>query len=155
VKRPEVDILVISLTSPLQIGIYHRKRLTEAFRSEEKTSEVMPQLFDTILQKYRPARLFFARGPGSFMAIKITYLFLRTLSITRDLPLFATDGFAFNQKSPIKATGSLYFSKENGKITTRKIDTEKEKIRPFTLPERLDETIFSDETEPLYILPAV
>jgi tRNA A37 threonylcarbamoyladenosine modification protein TsaB len=155
VSEQQVDILVISLTSPLRIGIYQKNRLIESFQSGEKTSEVLPELMDHILQKYRPVRLFFARGPGSFMAIKITYLFLRTLSITLDLPLLATDGFAFNQNAPIKATGSLYFSKENGKITTRKIDTEKEKIHTFALPEMLDETIFSDETEPLYILPAV
>ena len=110
---------------------------------------------DKILQRYQPKRLLFARGPGSFMAIKITYLFLRTLSIARNIPLLATDGFAFNQNTPIKATGSLYFSKENGKISTRKIDIEKEKIYPFALPEQLDDAIFSDETEPLYVLPAV
>ncbi len=153
--EPRVDILVISLTSPLLIGIYQENRLIEHFQSSEKTSEVLPVLINEILQRYRPVRLLFARGPGSFMAIKITYLFLRTLSIARSLPLLATDGFAFNQNSPIKATGSLYFSKENGKITTRKIDTQKEKIQPFALPEQLDETIFSDETEPLYVLPAV
>ena len=109
----------------------------------------------TILKSYTPQAYYFARGPGSFMAIKITYLFLRTLSITQNVPLLATDGFAFNQNSPIKAVGTLYFSKENGKITTQKIDTQKEKIHPFALPQKLDKEIFSDENEPLYILPAV
>ena len=154
-KRPQVEILVISLTAPLLIGIYHDGVLTERYSSSERTSEVLPQLMRTVLHTHTPDRLLYARGPGSFMAIKISYLFLRTLSIALKIPLLAADGFAFNNMSPIKATGSLYFSKENGKITTRKIDTEKEKIMPFALPQRLDETVFSEENEPLYILPAV
>jgi hypothetical protein len=155
VKRAEIEIVVISLTSPLLIGIYENGKLIETHASDEKSSEILPLLMQEILTRYRPKALYFARGPGSFMAIKVTYLFLRTLSITLDIPLFATDGFAFNQNSPIKAAGSLYFSKENGKITTQKIDIEKVTIHPFALPQRLDRKIFSDESEPLYVLPAV
>lgn len=154
-KKPQAEIVVISLTSPLLIGIYEDGILTESHTSGEKTSEVLPQLMHEIVTRFSPQALYFARGPGSFMAIKITYLFLRTLSITRNIPLLATDGFAFNQNSPIKAAGSLYFSKENGKITTQKIDIEKVTIHPFALPRKLDRSIFSDESEPLYVLPAV
>jgi tRNA A37 threonylcarbamoyladenosine modification protein TsaB len=155
VKRAEVEIVVISLTSPLLIGIYENGKLIESYASDEKSSEILPLLMQEILTHYRPKALYFARGPGSFMAIKVTYLFLRTLSISLDIPLLATDGFAFNRNSPIKAAGSLYFSKENGKITTQKIDIEKVTIHPFALPQRLDHAIFSDESEPLYVLPAV
>jgi len=90
------------------------------------------------------------------MAIKITYLFLKTISISKNMPLFATDGFAFNQNSPIKAVGTLYFIKKDGKISTQKIDDIiKEKIEPFELPKILDKKIFTTESEPLYILPAL
>ncbi len=154
-RKPQVDILVISLSAPLQIGIYEAGKLLQSYRSEEKTSEILPRLMEEILRSYEPQRLFYARGPGSFMAIKVTYLFLKTLSVALDLPLQATDGFRFNRNSPIKAVGSLYFSKENGKISARKIEIDKEKIEPFRLPERLEYEIFSDESEPLYILPAV
>ncbi len=154
-KKPEVDILVISLSAPLLVGIYQNNRLTEQFTCHEKSSEALPRLMAEILRRYTPQRLCFARGPGSFMAIKITYLFLRTLSISLDIPLLATDGFAFNQNTPIKAAGSLYFSKENGKIATRKIDLEKERLHPFALPQSLEPETFSEESEPLYVLPAV
>ena len=43
----------------------------------DQTSEALPLLFESILKEYDPKRLFFARGPGSFMAIKITYIFFK------------------------------------------------------------------------------
>lgn len=89
------------------------------------------------------------------MAIKITYLFLKTLSITKNLQLFATDGFAFNQKSPIKAVGNLYFIKKDGKISTQKIGEIPLTQKSFTLPQKLDTEIFSSDNEPLYVLPAL
>ncbi len=153
-KKP-VDILVISLTSPILVGIYHKNHLLDKYESEQKTTDILPDIFDEILNKYEVKNLFFAKGPGSFMSIKITYIFLQTLAIVLNVPLFATDGFAFNNNSPIKAIGSLYFIKENGNITPRKIDTKIRKIMPFALPEHLETEIFSKDTKPLYVLPAV
>ena len=153
--KPKVEILVISLTSPLLIGVYQNDILIDTYESHEKTSEILPSIMENILNRYEIRKLYFARGPGSFMAIKITYIFLKTISITLEVPLLATDGFAFNQNSPIKAVGSLYFCKENGMITTQKVDDPQEKIKFFTLPKVLDKKIFTSETEPLYILPAV
>jgi len=137
------------------IGVYEDNTLIEKFQSQEKTSDILPKLFASILKKYDVKNLYFAKGPGSFMAIKITYLFLKTISIAKNMPLFATDGFAFNQNSPIKAVGTLYFIKKDGKISTQKIDDIKKKIKPFDLPKILDKKIFTSECEPLYILPAL
>ncbi len=142
------------MTPPLQIGIYHDSTLIETIQSNDKTSDVLPRLFDEILKQYTIQALYFAKGPGSFMAIKVTYVFLRTLSITKDIPLYATEGFTFNDNKPIKATGALYFMKENGKIHTKKIDTPKVSY-DFTLPQTLEQTHFTDDVEPLYVLPAV
>lgn len=113
----------------------------------------MPLLFASILKEYQPKRLFFARGPGSFMAIKITYIFLKTLSITLGVPLLACDGFAFNQGKPIRAMRNLYFIKKEQEITTVRLETPIE--QHFALPRVLDERLFNDEIEPLYMLPAV
>jgi hypothetical protein len=138
------------------VGVYEDKVLIEAFKSKEKTSDILPKIFDTILKKYHTQNLYFARGPGSFMAIKITYLFLKTLTISKNMQLFATDGFDFNENCPIKAIGTLYFIKEDGIISTRKItDDEIKKIKPFHLPKRLDSQLFTTDNEPLYILPAI
>ena len=87
------------------------------------------------------------------MAIKITYLLLRTFEIARQIPLFATDGFAFNGNQPIKAVGNLYFLKEHGKISTAILPTPPSST--FVLPKQLDAIAFSQDTQPLYHLPAV
>ncbi len=114
---------------------------------------MLPNIFKKLLKEYACKRVFFARGPGSFMAIKITYIFLRTISITRGIELYATDGFYFSEDKPIKAMKKMYFVKENAKITTKffneEINTE------FKLPQELKIEKFSKDIEPLYILPAV
>jgi len=155
VSKKNIDVLVISLTSPLLVGIYHEDELIKTYSSQEKTSDILPIFFEKILKQYQCQNLYFANGPGSFMAIKITYLFLKTLSISLNVPLFATNGFSFNEKSPIKAVGALYFIEENGTIRTQKIDVKNTNLIPFSLPKHLDKQIFSDQTKPLYILPAV
>ena len=152
--RLDCDILVLSLTSPLLVGVYHDKRLIKQYKKDEKTSDILPIIFDDILKNYNLKTLYFAKGPGSFMAIKITYIFLRTLSITKNIPIFATDGFYFNQNSPIKAVGSRFFMKKNGIISIQNLK-DKSLVKSFDLPDILDEKIFSADIEPLYVLPAV
>ncbi len=150
----KVEVLLISLSSPILLGIYIDGKLHKTITSSQKSSEVLATLFEDILNEYKVVKLFYAKGPGSFMAIKIAYIFLKTLSITQDIQLLATDGFEFNQNSPIKANGNLYFMKENGKILTKKIDST-DILRDFELPKELDYLIFEDNIEPLYVLPAV
>ncbi|KFL34113.1 hypothetical protein JU57_07315 [Sulfurospirillum sp. SCADC] len=151
--KTAVDIVVITLTSPLHVGIYENNQLIKTYETMDQTSEVLPLLFEAILKEYRPVRLFFARGPGSFMAIKITYIFLKTLSITLNIPLLACDGFVFNEGRAIRAMRNLYFIKETEAITTVQLESPVE--QHFTLPKVLDETLFTNEIEPLYMLPAV
>jgi tRNA A37 threonylcarbamoyladenosine modification protein TsaB len=114
----------------------------------------LPKLFETILKEYKPSKLYFAKGPGSFMAIKVTYLFLKTLHLVKNIPLLATDGFTFNDNNPIKAMGKSYFIKDkNGNISLKVF---KDEIKhPFMLPKNLPYESFSEDTLPLYHLPAV
>ncbi|WP_231964783.1 hypothetical protein [Sulfurospirillum cavolei] len=128
--------------------------MIQTYESNEQTSDALPALFDVVLKNYAPKRLFFARGPGSFMAIKISYIFLKTMSIGLQIPLLACDGFALNGSTPIRAMRNLYFIKENDTISTVRLD-EPAAAQPFTLPTLLDVSLFSEETEPLYMLPAV
>ena len=152
--KTKVSVLVISLNSPLLVGVYHEGKLIKSYQKDEKTSDILPVIFDEILGCYDVKELFFARGPGSFMAIKVTYIFLKTISITKQIPVFATDGFSFNENSPIKAVGSRFFMKKDDIITTEILKDSKN-IKSFELPDTLDKTIFSAEIEPLYVLPAV
>lgn len=87
------------------------------------------------------------------MAIKVSYIFLKTLSISLKLPLCACDGFEINENSPILAFGKNYFVKKNQDITLKTFD--KEPPNNIKLPKNIGEINFTNEIEPLYILPAI
>ncbi len=89
------------------------------------------------------------------MAIKITYIFLKTISIIKNIPLFAADGFTFNKNNPIKAINTLYFIKKDAKITTQKVVDIKKQDISLKLPDTLDLSKFSTDNKPLYVLPAL
>ena len=143
----------MALSSPLHVGIYEESVLIEQHSISEHTSEALPRVLEKISTEYALQALFFARGPGSFMSIKITYIFLKTLSIALGIPLYATDGFTFNAGAPIKAMRQLYFVKENGIILTNFFETPPESF--FELPKVLERNCFDENNEPLYMLPAV
>ena len=148
-----VDVVLVALSSPIQVGIYEDNLLIETIVSEEKSSEILPEIFDKIFKKYSVEKLFYANGPGSFMAIKIAYIFLKSLSVLKNIPLFATDAFYFNNSQPIKAIGKLFFVKVSFEIKTQKLE-----IAPtmeFKLPDVLDYSEFSTNTTPLYAIGAV
>ena len=150
---PEIEIVVVTLASPLLVGLYKDGRLFETIKKEEKTSEILPKIFQQILSQYAIKSIYFARGPGSFMAIKLVYIFLKTLQICMPLRLFGCLGFEFNNHQPIKAIGNLFFLEENGKIVTKKMSGESQ--GEFSLPSSLDELRCSEEISPLYVIPAV
>ena len=149
----KVDVLLITLTSPILIGIYENRKLVKSIESDEKSSDVLPLLFQEILDSYKIENLFYANGPGSFMAIKIAYIFLKSLSILKKIPLFATDAFYFNNNEPIKAIGKLHFVKVASEIKTQKLETVPASL--FRLPDVLDYSEFSTTSTPLYMIGAV
>jgi len=149
----KIDIVLIALSSPILIGIYEDKKLIKTIQSEEKSSEVLATIYDDIFKKYSVEKLFYANGPGSFMAIKVAYIFLKSLSILKDIPLFATDAFYFNQNQPIKAIGKLFFVRISSEIKTQKLETAP--MMEFKLPDMLDYSEFSTNTTPLYGIGAV
>jgi len=144
---------VIALSSPLLVGIYRDNELIKSYVKNEQTSDALPLVFDDIIQNYQINSIYFANGPGSFMAIKVTYIFLKTLSITLGIEMFASDGFLFNDNCPIRALKRVYFVKKDGKILTK--TTKEEYKQTFSLPNFLEKESFSKNCDPLYILPAV
>ena len=148
-----VDVLLIALSSPIQIGVYENQKLIEKLESSEKSSDVLPLLYKDILERYSVQKLFYANGPGSFMAIKVAYIFLKSISIIKKIPLFATDAFYFNKNQPIKAIGKLCFVKIASEIKTQKLETVPE--GSFELPVKLDYSEFTTNTTPLYMIGAV
>jgi len=149
----KVDILLVALTSPIKIGVYEDNKLIETIESHEKSSDALPSIFKNLFEKYNPQNLFYANGPGSFMAIKVAYIFLKSLSILKNIPLYAIDAFYFNKNQPIKAIGKLYFVKIHSEIKTQKLDTVPEVS--FNLPSRLHSKEFSTNTTPMYKIGAV
>jgi len=151
--KKEVDVLLIALNAPIHIGIYENRQLVEEIDSFEKSSDVLPILFQKILEKYDVKQLFYANGPGSFMAIKVAYIFLESLSILKKIPLYARDAFYFNGNKPIKAVGKLCFVKIADNIQTQKFEEVPEVH--FELPKELNYKEFSKDTAPLYKIGAV
>jgi hypothetical protein len=88
------------------------------------------------------------------MAIKVAYVFLKTLSITKNIELKSCSGFEFNGNSPIKALGKKYFINDENGIKVDFLDN-KSTMSDFKLPDLLENINFSDETLPIYNLPAV
>jgi len=146
-----IDVVIIPISKPLKVGLYRDKKLFEEIESDKMTSEFLPLFFDEILKKYEIQNIIYTKGPGSYMAIKLTYIFLKTLQITKNINILSQDGFYFNKNLPIKAIGNRYFVKENDTITIKSSDI----VGKFELPKILDYSDFSKDIEPLYILNAV
>jgi tRNA A37 threonylcarbamoyladenosine modification protein TsaB len=149
-----IEVLVITISNPLLIGIYENKILIKEHKLDGKTSDLLPSLFDQLLKDYNINKIIYVNSPGSFMSIKVAYIFLKTISITKNIELKACEGFEFNQNSPIKALGKKYFIKDGNKV---KVDfLEKDCIiHDFKLPMCIEKYNFNEETLPIYNLPAV
>ncbi len=149
----EVDVVLVALSSPVLVGVYEDLKLIKTIKSDEKSSEILPKIYEELLQTYDIKNLFYANGPGSFMAIKIAYIFLKSLSVLKNIPLFATDAFYFNNNQPIKAIGKLCFVKLSSEIITQKLETAP--TMEFKLPDVLDYSEFSATASPMYAIGAV
>lgn len=147
------EALVISLSTPVLVGVYEDGKLIESICKEGMSSEILAEIFEDLMQRYTFKTFIYANGPGSFMGIKVTYLFLKTLSVVKKIPLLAADAFIFNENSPIKAVGKLYFVKNSKDISMEPISAPL--IKPFTLPLYLSRGDFSDDNLPFYGIDAV
>ena len=165
-----IDIALVSLHSPLLCGIYEDNILVESMQSDELLLVGLPHIFESLLptQKqdshYKDTRIraiYYASGPGSFSALKLTHIFLHTLQYLYDIKLFATSSFYFTHSAYIKAFGTSYFHRdaENNIILLQNvkdlINTQDSKEGAFFLPHILDKSAFSLPAQPLYILPPV
>jgi len=149
----QYTLLIISISSPLLLGVYEEDILIQTISTELKTSEILLPTIMEMLEKYTISKIIYTRGPGSYMAIKLTYIMLKTLEITRDIKCFGCSGFALNGNQPIKAIGNLYFIKEKETIMTKKY--EQPVNASFALPQSIHDLVLDEESTPEYSLPAV
>jgi hypothetical protein len=146
-----VDVVCVVVSKPLLVGIYEDGKLIQTIQKDGMTSDILPEIFDELLKNYEINSVIYSKGPGSFMAIKLAYVFFKTLEIAKNITFLAADGFYFNGNSPIKAVGNSYFVKKEGIISLEK----NLKSGEFVLPEKLNMDDFTSETAPLYVLKAV
>ena len=147
------DLLIISISSPLLLGLYEEGVLVKTVSSELKTSDILLPLITEFLDEYSISKIIYTRGPGSYMAIKLTYIILKTIEIIKGIKCVGCSGFALNGGQPIKAIGNLYFIKEKETIITKKYEQPIKVI--FTLPQSIHDLVLDEESTPEYILPAV
>ncbi len=149
-----MTLLINPIAVPMQIGCYDEEdRQIEIRTLDGRASDVLLGTLEELMDGYSVTRIIYASGPGSYMAIKLTYITLATLEILRGIPFAGCSAFALNGGAPIRAMGSLYFVKEKETIISQKFD---ENVpQEFGLPLYLGDLELELENTPLYILPAV
>ncbi|MFK5974885.1 MAG: hypothetical protein QM493_00130 [Sulfurovum sp.] len=146
-------ILIIPIANPIRIGLYRDNELIETITSEKKTSQILLPILMKFLDRYDISSIIYTRGPGSYMAIKLTYIMLKTIEITRGIEIVGCSAFELNGANPIKAIGNTYFIKQKETIITKKYEQPIDVN--FVLTKRIDNLNLDKESEPLYIIPAV
>jgi hypothetical protein len=139
------------MASPFLVGIYHDSKLIDIISSDEKISDKFPMIYRELNQKYKIKSVYFVNGPGSYMSIKLIYIFLQTISIVDNIEIKSALGFYFNNNQPIKALGNKYFIQKDGIIELKSYNTKL--AQEYRVPLNIDETIFGKDLEPVYILP--
>jgi len=134
--------------------VYRDGNLIETIESEKKTSDILLPLLKACIDRYENiARIIYTRGPGSYMAIKLTYITLKTIEIVKGIQCVGCSAFALNGGLPIKAIGNLYFTKEKETIITKKL--EQPVKAEFMLPQCIHDLPIDEESTPEYVIPAV
>ena len=150
---PDFTVLIDSISVPLQVGIYNAECCIDRYEIDGQTSAVLLQQMEKIFEQYSVSRIIYVNGPGSYMAIKLTYIMLQTIKLIRGIEFDGCSAFELNGGNPVRAMGSLYFIKEKETIITKKFD---EKVKQeFWLPDNLSAIVLDTDNKPQYILPAV
>ena len=150
-NKSKVNVLVIAVASPMLIGIYANHQLLEQFECTGQTLQELPDTFVKILQQYDIEKLYYTKGPGQAMAVKIAFVFLKSFALVRKLPFYACLAFEFNEFSPIKAFGKHYFIyQKDNKNNFKSSILDQIDNKAFVLPQKLDHHIFDGNTDLLF-----
>ncbi|GHS89068.1 glycoprotease [Campylobacterota bacterium] len=161
--RENVSLLIIAAAKPMIAAIYGESgSLIKAIESEKQLSEALCEIVEPIDREYAIVRVLYANGPGSFMGLKLSYIFLRAFSIARDIEFLAAESFAFSGDRAILAHKNRWFVKKpNGEIVIENRENAQENSEngrniehKISAPSKLDLSIFCGDTAPQYILNA-
>lgn len=152
-NKKKVDIILLVIANPLLIGIYEKDNLIKSFTLDGKISDTLVDWYKGIKGSYDINSFIYTNSPGTFLSIKLTYLFLKTVCLIEGISIKAVDGFYFNENNPIKGIFSQQFVKKNGKIAIEKVQQANNTYSEFNLPIHIDKKDFCDDIEPIYIIP--
>lgn len=185
-----IDIVLISINSPIVLGLYKDYKLHSFISIDGKTSDILPALFSSIFNlnhdylnnlasskiinltnesniksleiftKYcskfklqNIKRIFYCRGPGGLTSIKLTHVFLHSISISKNITLSAANCFYFSDLKEIKAFNNMSFFLNEANNLVENI-TLGRSINPETslkLPNILKVSDFKEPCLPQYI----
>ncbi len=154
------SVLLCALSSPLLLGVYHKESLCLSLSHRGKCSDGLVQLWKQALEfmqshHYNLEKIILARGPGSWMGIKLSYIFAQSIAIAQNIEIVGIDGFMLNDNNPIFAYGQSYFVKKGNEIIVQNKQAIISSEQKPTLPQSLHQLSYSSQTSPLYILPAI
>jgi len=160
-NKKNVDVIIVCIASPILIGVYENNTLIEKIEKNGRISDILILQYEYLKSKYEIKSFLYTNSPGSFLSIKLTYLFLCTIKLVKEIHINSIDGFYFNENNPIKGIFSQQFVKKNGKIILEKLKADSIKSKTFKnfhLPDDFDfnsHSKLSNLIEPNYIIPAV
>lgn len=147
---PSVELLFITLGSPLQIGIYENGELKKSLSSDKPSSEAITELLGELKKQYKITKIIYANGPGSFMGLKVAFVALSVFCAVYGCEFGAVSGFELNSGAPIAAKKGFSFVLNDGKISLEACDGVS-----ASLPQSLENLSISSEVLPNYVLDAV
>lgn len=149
---PKVTLLVLTIARPTVVAIYlEDSTLAKSWSFDEKLTDKLYSVVAEIEKSFEIERVAYANGPGSFMGLKLAYVFLQTYATIKNIAFVAASSFVFADK--IHSNGKRWFVKRGEDIDLITLDGSKEIF--FMPPKRLDLAQFRSHVEPNYILPAV
>ncbi|BCZ16880.1 Universal bacterial protein YeaZ [Helicobacter sp. NHP19-003] len=153
-------MLILSLQEPVKVGVYAPSgEFLHALVSNERTNVALIEIFENLLEWLKAQDLaiqvlYYVKGPGSFMAMKLTHIFVHAWVLLNPTPLHSALGFAFNGASPIKAFGKSFYVFEDDQVVLKTFESPP-KCQEMALPSVLDPLLFTTDNKPLYFLPPV
>ncbi len=91
-----ISIALVSIGLPIKCGLYENNILIKEMVSDDLPLIALPRIFESLLPTpkqnamYRDTKIesiYYANGPGSFTALKLTHIFLHTLAMIYDIKL--------------------------------------------------------------------
>ena len=147
-------LLLISAIKPFVLAVYdERNELIEQHASDQHLTTALYMITSEIDARYCVTKVAYIRGPGSFMGLKLGFVFMRSFALARGIDFTAADSFALTADRPVFSHKNRYFVKENGVISVQRFDQPQPNF--LIPPLALDTTIFNADTLPQYILGAI